>query len=102
MSVGAAMQTCRKLGGTLIQDIDSEEQAFLQAKLHYLHRFQPTDAFYWLGLFRSVNLTTMDDKWQWTHGTLTVINSDIRLHFIETLSLKKWYSATVIIHKNLP
>lgn len=68
--VGAAMQTCRKLGGTLVQNIDNEEQAFLQAKLHYLHRFQPTEAFYWMGLFRSVNMTTMEDKWQWTNGTV--------------------------------
>ncbi|OQV20350.1 hypothetical protein BV898_05636 [Hypsibius exemplaris] len=65
---GGALQTCRKLGGTLIQDITKEEQSYLQGKLQYLHRFQPTEAFYWIGLFRSVNFTTMEDHWMWTNG----------------------------------
>ena len=65
---GGALQTCRKLGGTLVQDINAEEQSFLQGKLQYLHRFQPTEAFYWIGLFRSVNFTTMEDHWMWTNG----------------------------------
>ncbi|XP_055348277.1 uncharacterized protein LOC129595331 [Paramacrobiotus metropolitanus] len=66
---GGALQTCRRLGGTLIQDIDEDAQKFLQAKLQYLHRFQATDAFYWLGLFRSVNMSTMEDTWQWIDGS---------------------------------
>ena len=60
-----------------MDDIGPQEQTYLQAKLSYLHRFQQTEAFYWVGLFRSVNMSTMEDHWLWTNGRTFALLIDL-------------------------
>lgn len=62
-----------------MNDVGPQEQTYLQAKLSYLHRFQPSEAFYWIGLFRSVNMSTMEDHWLWTNGTVQFLSKTRKL-----------------------